>query len=62
MDDLADQLHERFLMSSLRESVWRQRSSFTFDVHAGELIAFFRQVIAATRSGAAAALTAPMAA
>ncbi len=50
VDDLADQLHNRPLLASLRESVWRQRSSFTFDAHADELIAFFKQVIAARRS------------
>ncbi len=56
VDDLAGQLHDRSHMSALRESVWRQRSSFTFDVHADELIAFFRQVIAATRGRGGAGL------
>ncbi len=44
--DLVDQLRDRARMHALRESVWAQRASFTFDAHADELVAFFRRVIA----------------
>lgn len=50
VEDLADQLHNRPLLAAVRQSVWRQRSSFTFDAHADELIGFFKQAIAARRS------------
>lgn len=45
MADLAAQLHDTARMEQLRASVWAQREQFTFDTHADELIAFFRQVI-----------------
>lgn len=45
LDDLVNQLSDRDRMSELRESTWRQRTHFTFDAHADELIAFFRGVI-----------------
>ena len=48
IDDLALQLRDRAAMEALRENVWSQRSLFTFDHHAPELIAFFRKVIAST--------------
>jgi len=46
MAGLGAQLRDRARMAALRESVWRQRDIFTFDAHADDLIAFFRQVIA----------------
>jgi len=45
MAGLGAQLRDRDRMTALRESVWRQRDTFTFDAHADDLIAFFRQVI-----------------
>ncbi len=47
MAGLGAQLRNRPHMAALRESVWRQRDAFTFDAHADDLIAFFRQIIAA---------------
>lgn len=44
--DLAAQLRDRRRIGQLRDSVWRQRDSFTFDAHVDELIALFRLVIA----------------
>ena len=46
-DDLIAQLRDAARMTQLRESVWNQRSDFTFDAHVDALVAFFRQVIAA---------------
>ena len=40
--DLVAQLRDADLMSRLRKSVWSQRSEFTFDAHADELVAFLR--------------------
>ncbi len=48
MAELAAQLYDRDRLNAVRESVWRQRDRFTFDAHADDLIAFFRQVIAGT--------------
>lgn len=48
-DDLADQLLDRSRMGELRESVWSQRATFTFDAHADRLIGFLRAVIASRR-------------
>ncbi len=48
--DLASQLRETDRMDRIRNSVWRHRDQFTFDVHADELIAFFRSVIATASS------------
>ncbi len=45
-DDLVSQLRDHSRMVTLRESVWRQRSTFTFDAHVEELIGFFRHVMA----------------
>jgi glycosyltransferase involved in cell wall biosynthesis len=42
---LVGQLRDRALMDELRESVWSQRSHFTFDAHVGELVDFFRAVL-----------------
>jgi hypothetical protein len=47
MGDLGRQLHDRGRLAALRENVWRQRAHFTFDHHAGRLVEFFREVIAA---------------
>jgi hypothetical protein len=47
--ELARALRDRSAMSALRESVWDQRTKFTFDAHVDELIAFFRTV---TKAGA----------
>lgn len=47
MRELRDQLRDPALAGPIRENVWRQREQFTFDYHAGTLIQFFRQVIAA---------------
>ena len=44
--DLVSQLRDPNLMAGLRDSVWRQKSDFTFDAHADALVDFFRQVIA----------------
>lgn len=44
--DLLAQLRDRELMADLRASVWRQRSSFTFDAHVDDLVDFFCKVIA----------------
>ncbi|MCA1710870.1 MAG: glycosyltransferase [Actinobacteria bacterium] len=49
-DDLAAQLHDRARMRALRASVWAQRDEFTFDAHVDELVAFFREVIAAAKT------------
>jgi hypothetical protein len=48
-DDLAAQLRDRARMAALRETAWERRDAFTFDAHADDLIAFFRDVIAGTR-------------
>lgn len=53
MGELGGQLHDQTRLNALRESVWRQREVFTFDHHADDLIAFFREVIAA-RAGVSA--------
>jgi hypothetical protein len=47
--DLAAQLTDRERLDQIRDSVWRQREIFAFDTHADALIAFFRQVIAASQ-------------
>ena len=48
-DDLVAQLRDRDRMAALRESVWRQRSDFTFDAHADALVDFLRELIAQRR-------------
>lgn len=45
--ELGEKLRDHRRMDELRQNVWRQRMSFTFDHHADRLIAFFRSVIAA---------------
>ncbi len=44
--DLAQQLGDARRMAEVRAAVARHRESFTFDAHAAELIAFFREAIA----------------
>jgi hypothetical protein len=46
-EELAVRLRDRERMDRLRETVWRRRSTFTFDAHADALVAFLRTVIAA---------------
>ncbi len=45
MADLRAQLTDGKRMAQLRETMWRQRETFTFDYHADRLVAFFREVI-----------------
>lgn len=45
MEELGSRLRDTPRMAELRESVWRQRETFTFDAHADRLIGFFRDVI-----------------
>ena len=44
--DLGAQLRDREELARVRERVWAQRASFTFDAHADELVAFLRRVVA----------------
>jgi glycosyltransferase involved in cell wall biosynthesis len=44
--DLAGQLRDRGRLAELRENVWRQRATFTFDAHADRLVELFRTVVA----------------
>ncbi|HYN98794.1 MAG TPA: hypothetical protein VEU28_03895 [Actinomycetota bacterium] len=44
-DDLASQLLDFRRMTELRESVWSQRETFTFDAHVDRLVGFFRSLI-----------------
>jgi hypothetical protein len=46
LEELGERLRDRAAMDRLRQSVWSQRSEFTFDFHADRLVEFFRQVIA----------------
>ncbi|HEX6384839.1 MAG TPA: glycosyltransferase [Anaerolineae bacterium] len=46
IDELGARLRDQKRLAQLRDNVWRQRHQFTFDYHADDLIAFFRQVIA----------------
>ncbi len=46
LPDLRRQLSDTTRLAELHDNVWRQRHHFTFDHHADDLIAFFRQVIA----------------
>jgi hypothetical protein len=43
---LREQLANEPMLAQVRQNVWRHRPHFTFDHHADELVAFFRQVIA----------------
>ncbi len=45
--DLAAVLRDRSHMDLLRKSTWEQRGHFTFDSHVDELVALFREVVAA---------------
>lgn len=45
-DDLAMQLRDGPRMAALRDSIWSQRRTFTFDAHVDELVGFFRHLIA----------------
>jgi glycosyltransferase involved in cell wall biosynthesis len=44
--ELREQLGDKAEIARLQDNVWRQREQFTFDHHADELVAFFREVIA----------------
>ncbi len=46
IDDLAEQLGDRDRLAELRQATWSQRERFSFDAHADDLIALFREVIA----------------
>jgi hypothetical protein len=46
MADLRRQLENTPRLRALQENVWRERSRFLFDTHAGRLVEFFRRVIA----------------
>jgi glycosyltransferase involved in cell wall biosynthesis len=46
MAQLAQQLRDDQRLEALRENMWRQRDTFSFDYHAPALVAFFREVIA----------------
>lgn len=45
MHELKQLLSDKSLMKNIRQNVWEQRSFFTFDHHADELVEFFRKVI-----------------
>lgn len=49
MQQLGRQLRDAERMAEIRKNVWQQRSRFTFDDHADNLVAFFRQVMAEHR-------------
>ena len=57
VDDLAAQLRDRARLEQVRANVWRSRPLFTFDAHADELVAFFRQVIAGRRGSSPGSAT-----
>ncbi|EYB69147.1 hypothetical protein DEIPH_ctg011orf0130 [Deinococcus phoenicis] len=59
MQDLGAQLQDREHLNRLRERVWAVRDQFTFDHHAGRLIAFFREVIGERQAAAAAEIVVP---
>ena len=48
-DELARVLRDPERMSQVRENMWRARDRFTFDAHADDLVAFFREAVAARR-------------
>ena len=48
MEELGTQLRDTTRLAALRDNVWRQRDRFTFDFHVDRLVAFFREVIAAS--------------
>jgi hypothetical protein len=45
IEELGARLRDRTSLHAVRAQVWRQRSLFTFDHHAPDLLAFFRRVI-----------------
>jgi hypothetical protein len=47
MGQLREQLLDKPRVEEIRENVWRQRDFWMFDSHVGELVEFFRKVIAA---------------
>jgi hypothetical protein len=49
--ELAGQLRDHAQMQRVRDRVWGQRDQFCFDTHVPQLVAFFRLVIDAARSG-----------
>jgi hypothetical protein len=49
MAQLGEQLRDEQRLEALRDSMWRQRDTFSFDYHAPALVAFFREVIASRR-------------
>ncbi|WP_207532495.1 glycosyltransferase family 2 protein [Desertivirga arenae] len=50
MNDLAEQLKDKETLDQIRKNVWEKRFSFSFDQHTSDLIAFFREVIAARKA------------
>jgi hypothetical protein len=44
-DDLVAQLRDTARMAELRANAWRHRDAFTFDAHAGDLVAFLHEVV-----------------
>ena len=46
IEDVAEQLGDRDRLAALRQATWRHRERFSFDAHADQLVAFFREVIA----------------
>jgi hypothetical protein len=49
-DDLIAQLNDHGRMATLRDNVWRQRTSFTFDTHVDHLVDFLRHLASGTPS------------
>jgi hypothetical protein len=45
LPELRQQLSDKSRLAEVQDNVWRQRHLFTFDHHADDLVAFFRQVI-----------------
>lgn len=45
VEDLAEQLNDKPAIKQVRENVWANRKSFSFDYHAQELVDFFMKVI-----------------
>lgn len=49
-DNLAETLHDKLRMNTLRNNVWKNRSFFQFDNYVDDLIIFFKEVIAYKRN------------
>lgn len=49
VEELGKRLRDRSATKQIREQVWRQRMTFTFDAHVHELLSFFRRVIDSKR-------------